>query len=63
MSISILSPGMLTTVQDTGRWGYQKEGIIVSGAMDMLALRIANLLVGNPEKNAALEISHIFPAC
>lgn len=61
MSFSILSPGLLTTVQDTGRWGYQKEGIIVSGAMDLRALRIANLLVGNPENSAAVEISHIGP--
>ncbi len=42
MSLSILSPGLLTTVQDLGRIGYQKEGIIVSGAMDALALRVAN---------------------
>ncbi|GEO06882.1 KipI antagonist [Adhaeribacter aerolatus] len=57
MSIKILSPGLLTTIQDTGRIGHRKEGIILSGAMDSLALRLANLLVGNPEQAAALEIT------
>jgi antagonist of KipI len=57
MSLNILKPGLLTTVQDTGRFGYRKDGIIVSGAMDNLALRIANLLVGNPESAATLEIT------
>lgn len=57
MSVNIIRPGLLTTVQDLGRQGFQKEGIIVSGAMDVLALRIANLLVGNEEEKAALEIT------
>ncbi|SMB98282.1 urea amidolyase related protein [Hymenobacter roseosalivarius DSM 11622] len=61
MSLSILSPGLLTTVQDLGRIGYQKEGIIVSGAMDALALRVANLLVGNEEKTAGLELTLLGP--
>ncbi len=61
MSLSILSPGLLTTVQDLGRIGHQKEGIIVSGAMDALALRVANLLVYNEEGAAGLEITLFGP--
>ncbi len=55
MSISVLKPGLLTTVQDLGRFGYQKTGLVVSGALDAVALRTANLLVGNPETAAGLE--------
>ena len=57
MGLNILTPGLLTTVQDGGRWGYQKEGVIVSGAMDSVALRIGNILLGNKENEAALEIT------
>ncbi len=53
----ILDPGLMTTVQDLGRFGYQKDGITTGGAMDPLALRIANILVGNEEHNAGLEIT------
>lgn len=56
MSLNILRSGMLSTLQDGGRWGHQKEGIVVNGPMDPLAHRIANLLVGNPETASALEI-------
>ncbi|MDO7851225.1 5-oxoprolinase subunit C family protein [Hymenobacter convexus] len=61
MSLSILRPGLLSTVQDLGRFGYQQEGIIVSGAMDACALRVANLLVGNAENAAVLEITLLGP--
>ena len=61
MSLRIRRPGLLTTVQDLGRFGYQQDGIIVSGAMDALALRVANLLVGNPETAACLEITLLGP--
>lgn len=57
LKASVLNPGMLTTVQDLGRPGYQAFGIPVGGAMDRPAVRIANLLVGNPENAAALEIT------
>jgi antagonist of KipI len=57
MSIKINRPGLLTTIQDLGRVGYQKYGVIMSGAMDSYALRIANLLVGNDEGEAAFEIT------
>lgn len=55
MSISVLKPGLLTTVQDLGRGGYQKNGLVVSGALDAVALRTANLLVGNAQNAAGLE--------
>ncbi|MEC2224368.1 MULTISPECIES: biotin-dependent carboxyltransferase family protein [Heyndrickxia] len=55
--IKIIKPGMLTTVQDLGRSGYQKYGVVQSGAMDAFAHRIANLLAGNPENEATLEIT------
>lgn len=61
MSITILRPGLLTSVQDLGRFGYQKYGVITSGGMDTFALRLANLLVGNPEGEAVLEITLLGP--
>jgi biotin-dependent carboxylase-like uncharacterized protein len=51
----ILSPGLQTTVQDAGRFGSARFGIAPSGALDSFALRVANLLVGNPENEACLE--------
>lgn len=59
--LKVLTPGMLTTVQDCGRHNYQKWGIPVAGAMDEYALRVANILVGNPEKEACLEITLLGP--
>ena len=61
MSLKIISSGLLTTIQDAGRYGYQKEGIIVSGPMDAFALRVANLLVGNEEGTAAIETTFLGP--
>ena len=61
MSLHILRSGLLTTVQDLGRHGYQQDGIIVSGAMDALVLRAGNLLVGNTENAASLEITLLGP--
>lgn len=55
MSLRVLRPGLLTTLQDLGRPGRQQYGVPVGGAMDRPALRIANWLVGNDEKEAALE--------
>lgn len=57
MSLFIAKPGLLTTVQDLGRVGFQQYGVIAGGAMDPFALRIANLLVGNPQGAAGLEIT------
>ena len=49
MSITILNPGMLTSVQDLGRIGYQQYGVSVSGVMDPRSASIANILVDNDE--------------
>ena len=54
--LSVISPGLHTTVQDLGRLGYQALGVPVSGALDTPSLRLANALVGNPVNTAALEI-------
>lgn len=57
-TIDVLAPGVQTTVQDyPGRVGYWEIGVPPSGAMDPLALRIANKLVGNEESAAGLEIT------
>lgn len=57
MSVHVLHAGLLTTIQDMGRYGSQKYGVIVSGAMDRYSLRLANLLVGNKEGEGVLEIT------
>ncbi|MEX2481294.1 MAG: biotin-dependent carboxyltransferase family protein [Gammaproteobacteria bacterium] len=59
--IEIRKPGVATTVQDLGRPGHYHLGIPVSGAMDRLALRAANLLVGNDEGAACLEATFMGP--
>ena len=60
-AIEVLRPGILTTVQDRGRFGYQKFGVPVSGGMDEIALRVANALVGNTQGAAGLEITAMGP--
>jgi antagonist of KipI len=57
----VLEPGPLTTVQDTGRYGLQRYGIPVSGALDLFSLRAANMLVGNAETAAGLECTFLGP--
>ncbi|WP_042347822.1 biotin-dependent carboxyltransferase family protein [Bacillus massiliigorillae] len=59
--ITVLKPGLLTTIQDLGRFGFQKYGVIASGAMDPLSHRIANMLVGNKEDEAVMEITLVGP--
>lgn len=61
MGIRILKGGMLTTVQDIGRSGYQSQGFSVAGVMDVRSFRIANLLLDNPENEAVLEFTLIGP--
>ena len=61
MSIRVLRPGLLTTLQDHGRHGLQHVGLCPGGAMDPMALSLANALVGNPRDEAALEITVIGP--
>lgn len=53
--------GLFTTVQDFGRYGFQRYGVPVSGAMDTHAFRAANLLVSNKPNDAALEITLMGP--
>ncbi len=55
--LKVLQPGVLSTLQDTGRFGYQRLGYTQSGAMDDFALRTGNRLVGNPENEAGLELT------
>jgi antagonist of KipI len=57
----IIKPGMLTTVQDRGRWGLQARGVPVGGPMDPLSHRLANVLVGNDGDAATLEITLLGP--
>ena len=61
MGIRVLKPGMLTTVQDLGRTGYQSQGFSVAGVMDVRSFKIANLLVDNPENETVLEFTLIGP--
>ena len=60
MSLRFLTDSILTTVQDTGRNGYRALGINPNGAMDKKAARLINILIGNNEDEAVLEIH--FPA-
>jgi biotin-dependent carboxylase-like uncharacterized protein len=60
-ALRVVAPGLMTTVQDLGRRGYQHLGVPVSGALDHVSLRAANLLAGNPEGSAALEIAYQGP--
>lgn len=57
MSITVLKPGMLSTLQDRGRNGFQHLGVPVSGAMDAFSHGVANVLVGNTPDAATLEIT------
>jgi len=62
MSVTVLQPGLLTTVQDLGRVGYQAFGVPVSGVMDPRAASIANILAGNDEGEAVLECTMLGPS-
>ena len=61
MGFRVIKGGMLTTIQDFGRSGYQSQGFSVGGAMDVRSFKLANLLLDNPENEAALEITLIGP--
>lgn len=61
MALKVINPGLLTTVQDLGRPGYFHLGIPIGGAMDRMAMRSANLLVGNDEDAAGLEAVFMGP--
>jgi KipI family sensor histidine kinase inhibitor len=57
----VIRPGMLTTVQDLGRWGFQDRGVPVAGPMDAVAHRLANACVGNADDAATLEVTLLGP--
>jgi antagonist of KipI len=61
MSLLVIRPGMLTTIQDLGRWGNQHSGVPVAGPMDSYSHRLANQVLGNDIGAAALEITLIGP--
>lgn len=61
MSVSVVRPGLLTTVQDAGRHGLQHLGVVPCGPMDAVAHAIANALVGNAVGEAALEVTVLGP--
>ncbi|PFQ05264.1 biotin-dependent carboxyltransferase family protein [Bacillus cereus] len=61
MDVEVLHAGMFTTVQDLGRSYYQQFGVPVGGAMDKNALRLINMLVGNEENEAGLEMTILGP--
>ncbi len=60
-TLTVVKPGMLTTVQDLGRRGYQGVGVPVSGPMDVYSHRLANAVLGNDPMAAALEITLMGP--
>jgi len=57
-SLTVLEPGLLTTVQDSGRRGQASLGVGCSGACDLASYRLANRLVGNAENASVLEVTH-----
>lgn len=60
-TIEVIKGGAFSTIQDLGRYGYQRYGVPVSGALDQFALRVGNLLVGNEESDAGLEATFLGP--
>ena len=57
----VVAPGLHSTVQDLGRFGYQAYGVPVAGALDPIGLRLANAVVGNGESMGALEFLYSGP--
>src|SRR6266511_1683009 len=57
MSATVIRPGLLVTIQDLGRPGFRQSGVASGGGVDAHALRIANLLIGNEESAAGLEVT------
>ena len=60
-TLKIIQPGMLSTIQDRGRYGYQRYGMPTAGAMDTFALRAANALLGNEDNAACIEATVLGP--
>lgn len=61
MSMLVKRPGLLSSFQDSGRWGYQHLGVSVTGAMDIQSHQMANLIAGNTDDCATLEITLLGP--
>jgi len=61
VALKVLRAGILSTIQDLGRWGCQRYGVPVSGVMDEFSHRLANILVGNREDAATLEMTLVGP--
>ena len=61
MGIKIVKAGLLTTIQDMGRYGYQETGMAVSGVMDTRSASLANILVGNDENEGVIEVTMMGP--
>jgi antagonist of KipI len=59
--ITVLQPGLLTSVMDLGRPGHQRHGVVVGGALDRFAARVANMIVGNDDSAALLEMAQRGP--
>lgn len=57
MGIIVENPGILTTVQDAGRFGYQQFGVSPAGPMDVRSFHLANILVGNNRGEGVLEMT------
>jgi antagonist of KipI len=60
-ALLVIKPGLQTTIQDRGRWGFQWLGVPVAGPMDPCSHRLANALVGNDGSAATLEITLVGP--
>src|ERR1700674_160237 len=60
-ALLVIKPGLQTTIQDRGRWGFQWLGVPVAGPMDPCSHRLANALVGNDANAATLEITLVGP--
>ncbi len=60
-TLKVIQPGMLSTIQDIGRYGYQRYGMPTAGAMDTFALRAANALLGNDDNAACIEVTVLGP--
>ena len=59
--VEVLHPGLFSSIQDKGRFGFMGYGVPVSGPMDSYAAKMANLLLKNPENSAVMEITQMGP--
>lgn len=57
MSITILKPGMMSSLQDLGRWGFQQFGVPIGGAMDKVSAALANIICANDENESVIEMT------